>query len=95
MGYASLSLAGFRRVGSTRIPREVRLGLYAAQLAERFHGMEEVRGSIPLSSTKSCEARPGGGFRAFRGLMPSGMNHPRASPCSKEIAMDERLFEEF
>ena len=22
-----------------------------AQLAERFHGMEEVRGSIPLSST--------------------------------------------
>jgi hypothetical protein len=57
--------------------------------------MEEVRGSIPLSSTKSCEARPGGGFRAFRGLMPSGMNHPRASPYSKETAMDERLFEEF
>ncbi len=23
-----------------------------AQLAERFHGMEEVRGSIPLSSTR-------------------------------------------
>ena len=28
-----------------------------AQLVERFHGMEEVRGSIPLSSTSMiCEA---------------------------------------
>ena len=24
-----------------------------AQLAERFHGMEEVKGSIPFSSTRS------------------------------------------
>ena len=25
-----------------------------AQLVERFHGMEEARGSIPLSSTSVC-----------------------------------------
>ena len=29
-----------------------------AQLAERFHGMEEVRGSIPLSSTVEDLLRP-------------------------------------
>ena len=26
-----------------------------AQLGERLHGMQEVSGSIPLSSTKKCE----------------------------------------
>jgi hypothetical protein len=32
-----------------------------AQLVARFHGMEEVRGSNPLSSTNAV-ARQGGGF---------------------------------
>jgi hypothetical protein len=30
-----------------------------AQLGERFHGMEEVIGSIPISSTKSRPPRGG------------------------------------
>ena len=38
-----------------------------AQLVERFHGMEEVRGSIPLSSTPN--PRHGGGSGVFRGVL--------------------------
>ena len=33
-----------------------------AQLGERLHGMQEVSGSIPLSSTKIQNPRFGGGF---------------------------------
>ena len=38
-----------------------------AQLVERFHGMEEVRGSIPLSSTPN--PRYGGGSGVFGGVL--------------------------
>ena len=36
-----------------------------AQLVERFHGMEEARGSIPLSSTEvcACQIRISGGLK--------------------------------
>ncbi len=33
-----------------------------SQLGERLHGMQEVSGSIPLSSTKIQNPRFGGGF---------------------------------
>jgi len=36
----------------TRAHRSTRIGALA-QLGERLHGMQEVRGSIPLGSTKS------------------------------------------
>jgi hypothetical protein len=35
-----------------------------AQLVERFHGMEEVRGSIPLSSTVGGQLSGGAGQSA-------------------------------
>src|SRR5947209_4323500 len=43
-----------------------------AQLVERFHGMEEVRGSIPLSSTpRRCRSEPPFGRAAPRA--PEGL----------------------
>ncbi len=48
-----------------------------AQLVERFHGMEEVRGSIPLSSTPvmsrdigTCEPSGGRPFPDHLNLVP-------------------------
>ena len=41
-----------------------------AQLVERLHGMEEARGSIPLSSTVSSEA-------AYLGWFTLGAWHAR------------------
>ena len=42
-----------------------------AQLVERFHGMEEVSGSIPLGSTTKTDHSRGLFFMAFsHGLIP-------------------------
>ena len=45
-----------------------------AQLVERFHGMEEVRGSIPLSSTTKAQLRGvlGGGRQELGGVRSQG-----------------------
>ena len=41
-----------------------------AQLVERLHGMQEVSGSTPLSSTTEGLAEPPRGLRPFRLLFP-------------------------
>ncbi len=43
----------FTRVGSISIMRALFGGI--AQLGERLHGMQEVSGSIPLTSTKKTQ----------------------------------------
>ena len=46
----------FTRVGPVTIMRPLFGGI--AQLGERLHGMQEVSGSIPLTSTKKFISRP-------------------------------------
>ena len=63
-----------------------------AQLAERFHGMEEVRGSIPLSSTnRSCEQRvdPCGGVALARVVGVHGS--PLLERASHSVTVLRRL----
>ena len=47
-----VSCFSFTRVGAVIIMRALFVG-GIAQLGERLHGMQEVSGSIPLTSTKS------------------------------------------
>jgi hypothetical protein len=48
-----------------------------AQLVERFHGMEEVRGSIPLSSTKNPQVHARGFFAFSVSVVPGGLRGGR------------------
>ncbi len=54
--------------GSARIDRVLPKSGPVAQLGARFHGMEEVIGSIPIRSTKSFQSlseRDPGALRSF------------------------------
>ena len=44
-------LEGIRLIGFSQKADRLAFSRAPAQLAERLHGMQEVRGSIPLSST--------------------------------------------
>ena len=56
-----------------------------AQLVERFHGMEEVRGSIPLSSTiMVCEA-------CGKDYEPEKPYCPHCSSANQTILSDEEM----
>jgi len=44
-------LEGIRLIGFSQKADRLAFSRALAQLAERLHGMQEVRGSIPLSST--------------------------------------------
>ena len=52
-------------------------GLSRESPLERFHGMEEVRGSIPLSSTKNPQVHARG-FFTFPASVCKGFRLPRA-----------------
>ena len=61
-----------------------------AQLAERFHGMEEVRGSIPLSSTNETLVLQG--FRdaaEMAGVMPTVMVFAQSSPGISHTRLED------
>ena len=60
-------LSGFQRGAVTWYRWHVPQGA-VAQLAERLHGMQEVRGSIPLSSTYTVPGHRPGTFC----LLPAG-----------------------
>ena len=47
-----------------------------AQLGERLHGMQEVSGSIPLSSTNIQTLAFSGGFLCFSFLLRYPFYHP-------------------
>jgi hypothetical protein len=77
------------RLGDTSSPRGPDGAI--AQLGERLHGMQEVSGSIPLSSTKFSSDEPPKIYRAketrhFRGL---------ADVPSERVANFARLQENF
>ena len=66
----------FRRVVVVEEPSSNSLGA-VAQLAERLHGMQEVTGSNPVSSTEASPAEPSRSVPAAVESRPSTSGHVR------------------
>jgi hypothetical protein len=64
-----------------------------AQLAERFHGMEEVKGSIPFSSTKKPQVTGLGfsGFRSQLGRVSNGVSNGNGQKLGSQLGVGSFL----